>query len=103
MPPSSFDALIPVLCVTVAGLVAMLAESFRGRGERMPIGGLAIIGLAGAAIASVLLWNRNATSFGVLTADNYALFANLILVAVGILTVVFSSQTLERDRLPAGE
>jgi NADH-quinone oxidoreductase subunit N len=99
----SFDAVIPVICVTLAGLVAMLAESFRVRGERMPIGGLAIIGLVGAAIASVLLWNRNATSFGVVTADNFALFVNLVLVVVGLLTVAFSSQTLDRDRLPTGE
>ena len=28
--------------------------------ERMPIGGLAIIGLVGAGVASVLLWDRNA-------------------------------------------
>ena len=37
------------------------------------------------------------------TADNFALFVNLVLVAVGILTVFFSSQTIERDGLPAGE
>jgi NADH-quinone oxidoreductase subunit N len=100
---ASFDAVIPSLCVTLAGLVVLLAESFRARDERMPIGGLAIIGLVGAAIASVLLWGRNATSFGVLAADDFALFVNQVLVAVGILTVVFSSQTVERDRLPAGE
>ena len=103
MMSSSFDAVIPVLCVTLAGLVVLLAESFRGKDERMPIGGLAIIGLIGAAVASVLLWDRNATSFGVMTADNFALFVNLVLVAVGILTVIFSSQTVYRDGLPAGE
>ena len=98
-----FDAVIPVICVSLAGLVVLLAESFRVRNERMPIGGLPIIGLIGAGIASVLLWDRNATSFGVMTADNFALFVNLVLVAVGILTVFFASQTLERDHLPAGE
>jgi NADH-quinone oxidoreductase subunit N len=103
MMSSSLDAVIPVLCVTLAGLVVLLAESFRGRDERMPIGGLAIIGLVGAGVASVLLWNRNASSFGVVTADNFALFVNLVLVAVGILTVIFSSQTVHRDGLPAGE
>jgi len=51
----------------------------------------------------VLLWDRNATSFGVLTADNFALFVNLVLIGVGLLTVAFSSQTLERDRVPSGE
>src|SRR5829696_5746118 len=103
MTLGNFDAVIPVICVSLAGLVAMLAESFRVRNERMPIGGLAIIGLVGAGIASVLLWDRNATSFGVMTADNFALFVNLVLVAVGIMTVVVSSQTIERDHVPAGE
>ncbi len=100
---NAFDAVIPVICVTLAGLVVMLAESFRSKGERMPMGGLAIIGLVGAAAASVLLWNRNATSFGVVTADNFSIFVNLVIIAVGIMTVVFSSQTVERDHMPAGE
>ena len=51
----------------------------------------------------MFLWDRNATSFGVVTADNYALFVNMVIVVVGTLTVFFSSQTIERDGLPAGE
>lgn len=100
---NAFDAVIPVICVALAGLVVMLAEAFRGKGERMPLGGLALIGLVGAAAASVLLWNRNATSFGVMTADNFSIFVNLVIIMVGILTVAISSQTVERDGLPAGE
>ena len=98
-----FDAVIPMLCVGLAGLVILLAESFRGKNEKMPIGGLAIIGLVGAGVASILLWDSNAESFGAVTADNFGLFVNLVIVAVGILTVMFSAQTVERDRLPAGE
>ena len=103
MLSNSLDAVIPVICVTLAALVVMLAEAFRARGERMPLGGLAIIGLVGAGAASVLLWNRNATSFGVMTADNFSIFVNLVIIIVGIMTVVVSSQTIERDNLPAGE
>ena len=103
MTTYSFDAVIPIICVTLAGLVVMLAEAFRSRGEKMPLGGLAVIGLVGAAASSVLLWNRNATSFGVVTADNFALFVNLVLVAVGLMTVLITAQTADRDKLPAGE
>ena len=104
MISGQLDAIIPMLCVTLAGLVVLLAEAFRGRGEKMPIGGLAIIGLVGAGIATLLLWDSGAEdSFGVVTADKFGLFVNLVLVGVGLLTVVFSSQTIERDRLPAGE
>ena len=67
----------------------------------MPIAGLPIIVLVGAAVASVFLWDRNATSFGVVTADNYALFVNLVIVAVGILTVVLLVAD-DRARRPAG-
>jgi NADH-quinone oxidoreductase subunit N len=98
-----FDAVIPMLCVGLAGLVILLAESFRGKNEKMPIGGLAIIGLVGAGAASMLLWDSNAESFGAVTADNFGLFVNLVIVVVGVLTVMFSAQTVERDGLPAGE
>src|SRR5262245_56427295 len=100
---AAFDAAIPVICLAMAGLAVMLAEAFRLKNESMPLGGLAIIGLVGAGAASVFLWYRGATSFGVVTADNFALFLNLVLVAVGLLTVFFTSQTAARDRLPAGE
>ena len=103
MISGQFDAIIPMLCVTLAGLVVLLAEAFRGRDELMPIGGLAIIGLVGAGVASFLLWDSNAESFGAVTADNFGLFINVVLVIVGLLTVAISSQTVERDRLPAGE
>ena len=100
---SAFDAVIPMLCVTLAGLVVLLAEAFMRKGEKMPIAPLGLIGLAGAAVASVLLWDRNTESFGVVSGDNFGLFVNLVLVAVGALTIIFSTQTVERDGLPAGE
>ena len=99
----ALNGIIPVLCVTLAGLACMLAEAFRQRGERMPIGGLGAIGLAGAAIAILLLWGRRAESFGVVRADDFGLFVQLILVGVGLLTLVFSPKAIDRDGLPAGE
>ena len=60
----SLNAIVPMACVTAAGIAAMVAESFRDPGERMPIAGLGVVGLLGAAVATVLLWNHNAPSFG---------------------------------------
>src|SRR5688500_10687373 len=31
---SSFDAIVPMLCVTLSALAVMIAESFRGKDER---------------------------------------------------------------------
>jgi len=99
----SLNALVPMLCVTAAGLAAMVAEAFRDPGERMPIAGLGFVGLAGAAIASLLLWNRNVSSFGVVVADNFSLFVTWILILVGVLSLALSDPTIERERLPRGE
>src|ERR1044071_8375725 len=103
MPNSSLDAIVPMLCVTLAALAVMGAEAFRGRDENMPLGGLGIVGFMGAAISSGLLWNRNSASFGVIVADNFGLFVTLVLVIVGILPIMFSSPVIRRDGLPKGE
>jgi NADH-quinone oxidoreductase subunit N len=103
MIDSSFAAIVPMLCVTLAALAAMVAESFRGKGEQMPIGGLGVIGLGFALLGSVLLWGRNASSFGLVRADNFGLFVTITLCIVGLLTIAFSGQTIRREGLPAGE
>src|SRR4030095_14228099 len=88
---TDLDAIVPMLCVTLAALASMGAEAFRKPGEKMPIGGLGIVGLIGAAAATAMLGNRNSDGFGVIVADNFGLFVTMTLVIVGILTVLFSS------------
>src|SRR5919106_7020586 len=100
---SSFDAIVPMLCVTAGALVVMLAEAWREPGERMPLGVWGIISLGGAALGLMFLWDRNTVSFGVIAADNLGIFVSLILVGIGILTILFSSQVVDRDGIPAGE
>ncbi|HEY7054999.1 MAG TPA: NADH-quinone oxidoreductase subunit N [Vicinamibacterales bacterium] len=100
---NSFAATIPILIVVLSAVAAMLAEAFRQPGERMPIAGLGLIGLIGAATASCFLWDTDAQSFGVVRADNFALFINLILCLIGILTMIFSADVVEREQLPPGE
>ena len=100
---SSLNAIVPMACVTAAGIAAMVAEAFRDPGERMPIAGLGVVGLIGAAIATILLWNHNTSSFGMVVADNFGLFVTAILIAVGLLSLAISGPTVDRERLPAGE
>jgi NADH-quinone oxidoreductase subunit N len=100
---SEYLAVVPLVCVWVGGILAMIAEAFRERGERMPMEGLAAGVLVTAAVTAVLLWDRSATSFGVVSADNFGLFVTLVLAGVGILTVALSSQVVERDDINSGE
>jgi NADH-quinone oxidoreductase subunit N len=100
---TDLDAIVPMLCVTLAALASMAAEAFRKPGEKMPIGGLGIVGLVGAAVSTLMLWNRNSEGFGVIVADNFGLFITMTLVIVGILTILFSSQVVHGDEYPKGE
>ena len=59
----------------------MVAEAFREPGERMPIGRPRRRSAWSARrVASVLLWNHNAASFGVVAADNFGLFVTGTLI-----------------------
>ena len=103
MSLSSITAIVPILCVTAAGLAAMLAEAFRAPGEKMPISGLGLIGLAGAGVSAALLWGRNASGFGLVSADTFGLFFVMILVVIGVMTMLLSPSVAEREGLPGGE
>jgi NADH-quinone oxidoreductase subunit N len=94
---------VPVLIVVLSACAVLLAEAFRRSGERMPLGWLGAIGCVGGILTSVSLWNRNAVGFGVIIVDNYTIFFNVMLCAIGLLTILISSGTAERDHLPTGE
>jgi NADH-quinone oxidoreductase subunit N len=100
---TEYAGIIPIVIVGLSAAAAMLAEAYRQRGEHMPIAGLGLIGLVGAAVASGCLWNSDAHSMGVIRSDNFALFINIILCAIGILTMLFSNEVIEREQIPAGE
>ena len=101
---SSYIAIVPMCCVTATAIAVMIAEAFRDPGERMPIAPLGAIGLTGAAIATIALWNSRATSFGVVVADNFGVFVTGILIIVALLSLsVYVLTGIRRDRPTATE
>jgi NADH-quinone oxidoreductase subunit N len=100
---SEYLAVVPLVCVWFGGILSMIAEAFRSPGERMPMNAIAIGVLLTAGVTSTLLWGRGALSFGVVTGDNFGLFVTLILVVVGVITVLLSSQVVDRDGINPGE
>jgi NADH-quinone oxidoreductase subunit N len=98
-----FVAVVPVLLVVVAAIAVLLAESFRRKDERMPMGWLSAIGLIGAIYTSLVQWDSYGEGFGVLVTDNFAVFFNVTVCAIGLLTVMLSAGSARRDHLPEGE
>jgi hypothetical protein len=62
---AELQAVIPIFIVVATALITLAVEAFRGKDERLPLGILGLIGLGGAAAASVMLWGHNRISFGV--------------------------------------
>jgi NADH-quinone oxidoreductase subunit N len=100
---ADFAAIAPILIVAVAACLILLAEAVRRPGDRMPMGVLGTIGLAGAIWASVIQWDFYRVGFGVIVADHFSLFFNVVLCGIGLLTILLSSGAAERDGLPSGE
>ena len=86
------------------GARRMVAEAFRQHDERMPIGGLGIIGLVGAAAASRrALEPQRVELRRHRPADNFGLFVTLVLVVVGHPDDHVLVAGRRARRLPAGE
>jgi NADH-quinone oxidoreductase subunit N len=101
--PSDLIAIVPLLIVVLSGCAILLAEAFRRPGEWMPMGWLGVIGAVGGIVTSLSLWDRQAVGFGVVIVDNFTVFFNVTICAIGLLTILISTGTAERDRLPTGE
>jgi NADH-quinone oxidoreductase subunit N len=106
MNMNDFSGIVPVLMVTLAACTTMIAEAFRAQHDHAAgrwFGIYGLIGLGGAIAASWSQWNHSQIAFGVISVDNFTVFFNITLCAVGILTIILSAGNAERDHLPLGE
>jgi NADH-quinone oxidoreductase subunit N len=98
-----FVAIAPILIVTLSGCAVLLAEAFRRPDERMRTAWLGAIGLVFAIGSALMQWGDDSVGFGVIVADKFSLFFMVVIAAIGLLTLLLSSGTAERDQLPTGE
>jgi hypothetical protein len=91
---TDFAALVPIVIVALSGIAAMLAEAFRQPGERMPIAGSRPHRPGGRRDRLGRALALGPHGMGVIRADNFSLFVNMILCLVGVLTML----VLARDR-----
>jgi len=98
-----FVAVAPVLIVTLSACAVLISEAFRRPHEQLPQGWFGVIGLVGAIAASVMQWGLEHVGFGVIVLDNFSLFLNVTVCAIGLLTILMSWGPAERDHLPTGE
>ncbi|HEY7513323.1 MAG TPA: NADH-quinone oxidoreductase subunit N, partial [Vicinamibacteria bacterium] len=97
---------IPAIILALTGLVVLLAQAFTPRGRRAPSLPLSLVGLV-AALASLWLIaqgsGRGAQMGGTVTADDFAIFFQALLVSIAIVAVLQSPSYLEAIDLERGE
>lgn len=102
IPIPSLDLLIvaPEIVVLVTALLVMVADLFLPGEQKARLAWVALVGVVAAAGVSFYLWDgSNPTLQGMLAADGYALFLNLVLLAAAALAILLSLDT----HLPRGE
>jgi NADH-quinone oxidoreductase subunit N len=107
-PDVNFGLILPEIIICVAGVVVMMLDAFARPGQRWLTGGLSLFGLAGASLASVLMWmnwtGAPADGFnGMIVLDQLRLSFTLIFLFVSALTILISMVWMDNEKLPAGE
>lgn len=103
----NFSLVMPELIVCLAGILVMLVDAFARKTQRWITGGLALIGLFGAALSVTSLWASGSTPSkafnGMIVLDEMRLGFTLLFLLVSALTILLSMVWMERERLPSGE
>ena len=102
-PPLVFQPIAPEILLCVAGLVALLYEAFARRSSRNVHLAFALIGLVGAGVAAIRLWNWSGdpTVLGdTIAADPFTVVATVVLVVAAAIGCLHYTHETERGRLP---
>jgi len=96
--------MLPLLVVTATGLLVLILDPFTSPAHR---GRLGILSLAGVAVAAIALLQRRGVSEivfgGMLAADGFAWFFNLLFLLVAGLTLLISMPYVRRFGMDQGE
>ena len=108
MTPVTLDLrpLFPAIVVAVTGVVVLLAQAFTPKGGRAPAAALSLAGLAGALAAVIVIARgpgRGAVLASSVAADDFALFFQGLILAVGIVAVLLSPSYLRETAIDRGE
>jgi NADH-quinone oxidoreductase subunit N len=104
-PNVSISAIMPELVVALAGIVAMVYDSFFPN-QRRVTGIVSLLGLAISAVVLGMMWMspQPATAFnGMIAHDNLRMAFSFVFLLVTAITILTSSVWIDNENVPAGE
>lgn len=97
----------PEVIVCLAAVVVMMVDAFASPKQRWLTGSISLVGILGAAVISIWLWNSwqgpTEAFRGMIVLDELRLGFTLIFLFVSALTVLLSMVWVQGEQLPAGE
>jgi NADH-quinone oxidoreductase subunit N len=103
-PPLALGVLAPALVIFATGVLALALDLLPPRESKEHVGSVALAGVVGALLVSVLRWGTDARGFsGMLVLDSYALFVNVVICYAVALVLLLSLDYLRRTGAESGE
>ncbi len=101
---STISVVVPEIVVLVTALLVMVVDLWLPKDRKSPLAWLGLAGVLLAAGISYYMWDGITRSLhGMLVADGYALFLNLVILAVAGLAILLSLDYAGRKGIAQGE
>ena len=104
--PTAIDYLrfLPEILLVVTGTLIMVMEPLLGGNKRNAFSSITLVGFIAALVAAVVANSYPGLSFSnMLIVDGFATFFRVLVIGVGILTVLSSSEYLRREHAASAE
>lgn len=99
-----FLRLAPEILLVLAGTLVLVLEGITGGRRGRELGRVCLAALAAALVASIAASRRPGLAFsGLVSADGFATFFRVVVIAAGLLVALFSGPYLRRESAERGE
>ena len=104
IPDFNLMVVAPEIVVLVTALLVMVVDLFLAKEQKDRLAWLSLVGVLAAAGLSYYIWDGSDSQLqGMLVADGYALFLNLVILIAAALAILFSVDYARRVGLAQGE
>src|ERR1700691_1193366 len=101
---ADYVRILPEIIMTVAGALIMLLEGLLGENKKRNLAVLTFVAVAAALVSAVAANANPGLSFSnMLIVDDFATFFRVLVIGVGILSVLSSSEYLRREHAASAE
>jgi NADH-quinone oxidoreductase subunit N len=104
-PNVNIGSILPELIVALAGIIAMLYDSFFPK-DRITTSVISLVGLAVSTVLLAMMWGQvqpTGSWNGMIAHDNLRLAFSFVFLLVSAMTILVSSVWVERENVPSGE